>query len=66
MSLIKNIRMPWFVGKGADLQLRLETFNLFNSTNLDNPDNNMSSPLFGKSTSAQPGRVVQFAARLSF
>ena len=70
MSLIKGFRIPWFTstasGSGADLQLRLEGFNVLNTLNLLSPVNNMSSPLFGKSVSAYAGRSFQLAGRLSF
>src|SRR5262249_48790869 len=54
VSLIKSFDIPWFTGKGATLQVRLEGFNIFNTLNLTNPVNDMSNPLFGKSTSALP------------
>jgi hypothetical protein len=60
------LRTPWVNASGADLQLRLETFNLFNTLNLNNPDNNMINATFGRSVSAQPGRIVQFSTRFSF
>jgi hypothetical protein len=66
MALVKSIRMPFVVGTGSDVQLRLETFNLFNTTNLFNPVSNMTSSLFGRSTTALPGRIVQFSARFAF
>ena len=70
LSLIKGFRIPWFTstgtGSGADLQLRLEGFNVFDTLNLLSPVNNMASPLFGKSVSAYAGRSFQLAGRLSF
>jgi hypothetical protein len=66
MALVKSIRVPFAMGTGSDIQLRLETFNLFNTTNLFNPQNNMTSALFGKSTTALPGRIVQFSTRFAF
>jgi hypothetical protein len=66
LALIKSIRVPWRGGDGADLQLRIESFNAFNTTNLFNPDNNLASGTFGKSTQALYGRVVQFSARFAF
>jgi Carboxypeptidase regulatory-like domain/TonB dependent receptor len=67
LVLAKIVRTPWMLGTGGgDLQLRLETFNLFNTLNLNNPDNNMINATFGRSTSAQPGRIVQFSTRFSF
>jgi Carboxypeptidase regulatory-like domain len=65
LMLGRVLRVPWLVG-AAELQLRLETFNLFNTLNLSNPDNNMINATFGRSTSAQPGRIVQFSTRFSF
>jgi len=65
LMLARVVRTPW-AGGGGDLQLRLETFNLFNTLNLSNPDNNMINATFGRSTSAQPGRIVQFSTRFSF
>jgi Carboxypeptidase regulatory-like domain/TonB dependent receptor-like, beta-barrel len=65
LMLGKVIRTPGVSSDGS-LQLRLETFNLFNTLNLNNPDNNMINTTFGRSTSAQPGRIVQFSTRFSF
>jgi hypothetical protein len=66
LMLAKVIQTPWVVGSDGNLQLRIETFNLFNTLNLNNPDNNMINTTFGRSTSAQPGRIVQFSTRFSF
>ena len=65
--LAKIVRTPWVFGtRGGDLQLRLEMFNLFNTLNLNTPDNNMINATFGRSVGAQPGRIVQFSSRFSF
>jgi hypothetical protein len=65
-SFIKTFHIPFVVGPAADVQFRIEAFNLFNSLNLNSPVNNMSDPLFGRSTSALAGRIVQFSGRLTF
>jgi hypothetical protein len=65
MALVKSIDIP-ALGKSSNLQLRVEAFNLFNTVNLLNPVSDLSNPNFGKSTSALPGRIVQFAARFQF
>ena len=65
-ALVKSIHMPVLTSRGSDLQLRLESFNAFNTLNLFNPVNDLQSPLFGKSTSALPGRIVQLSARFAF
>jgi hypothetical protein len=68
IAFVKRIRVPWTLAgtNGADFQLRLEMFNAFNTLNLNNPANNMTDPLFGRSTSALPGRILQFAGRFAF
>lgn len=50
----------------ARLQLRLETFNLFNFDNYDLPDSFLGSPTFGQILSAGPPRRVQFGVRAIF
>ena len=50
----------------ARLQLRFETFNLFNFTNYDLPDAFLGSPTFGQILSAGSPRRVQFGARVLF
>ncbi|MBV9083961.1 MAG: hypothetical protein JOZ62_14885 [Acidobacteriaceae bacterium] len=54
------------------LQFRSEFFNIFNHPNFDNPNVTLSSPSFGKITSAgvqdprASSRQIQFALRLAF
>jgi len=66
MSFIKSVKIPWVGGNSADVQFRIESFNLFNTTNLDLPIANLPDPLFGRSVSAAPGRIVQFSGRFQF
>jgi len=66
LALVKSIRIPGVTSSGADLQLRLEAFNVFDTVNLFNPVRNLADPLFGKSTTALPGRILQFSARFAF
>ncbi len=54
------------LGDDARLQLRFETFNLFNSTNLDLPDAFLGSPTFGQVLSAGSPRRIQFGVRAIF
>ncbi|HET6898455.1 MAG TPA: hypothetical protein VFK70_08915, partial [Vicinamibacteria bacterium] len=62
MALIKAFKIS-----RADLQLRVESFNLFNTVNLQNPVNDLQSPLFGRATSAaSPGRIIQVSGRIQF
>jgi hypothetical protein len=64
-ALVKSFAIPG-LGQSSEMQLRVEAFNLFNTVNLNNPISNLSDPNFGKSTSALPGRIVQFSARFQF
>lgn len=67
LSLAKQGKIPWFIGdQGALLQFRAEFFNAFNQVNLGGVTEDMASPLFGRVTSAYPGRNVQFGLRFSF
>jgi hypothetical protein len=61
LALVKSFRVT-----RADVQLRLESFNVFDTVNLFNPVSNLADPLFGRSTSALPGRIFQVSARLAF
>lgn len=64
-SVVKRVALPG-VGRDGGLQIRLETFNLFNTVNLNNPNGNLSSSLFGRVTSARPSREIQLGVRFSF
>jgi hypothetical protein len=62
-----NVAVVKLVPIGAvRLQLRLETFNIFNVTNYDLPDGFLGSPTFGRILSAGAPRRVQLGARLLF
>ncbi len=50
----------------ASLQFRAEFFNVFNRTNFGNPATALNSTLFGRITSANASREVQFGLRLLF
>ena len=50
----------------ARLQLRFETFNLFNAANFDLPDPFLGSPTFGQILSAGSPRRIQFGVRMTF
>jgi len=66
-SVMKRMKFPWLWGtEGANAQFKTEFFNLFNRVNLTQVNNNISSPLFGKSTSTYGSRDIQFSLRLQF
>ena len=65
-SVLKNFNTPWFNSEGANLQLRVEAFNIFNRTNFANPNSTLTSTLFGRITSAGEPRILQFGIRFVF
>jgi hypothetical protein len=64
-SLVRGVRLH-FLGEAGQVQLRFETFNLFNRTNLNNPVTGLTNPLFGQVTSAGSPRILQLAAKIIF
>jgi len=83
LSAFKNTKIPWFWGgEGATFQFRADFFNLFNRTNLQNPNNVLPAPVpdpsnpgnyvfpngtnFGQSTSSFPARNIQFGLKIIF
>jgi hypothetical protein len=53
-------------GGSTRLQLRIEAFNAFNWTNLNNPNTARNNANFGRILGAGDARVMQAALRLSF
>lgn len=65
--LAKRTHIPWFLGKeGANILFRTEIYNLFNRVNLAPPNGDISSPDFGRSTSAFGARNIQFGLKIEF
>jgi hypothetical protein len=62
LAVLKNLALP----SDARLQLRGEVFNLLNRVNLTSVNGDLASPQFGRSTSTQPARNIQFGVRLEF
>jgi Carboxypeptidase regulatory-like domain len=53
-------------GEARHMELRWETFNTLNHPNFSNPNSSFTSPIFGRITSANSGRVMQIAAKIVF
>jgi hypothetical protein len=75
LSLFKNVRIPWTGGNAATMQLRLETFNVFNKAHLTmtndttNPWVFTNNATFGRATALRTGtqpRVIQLGAKFLF
>ena len=64
-AVSRAIKVP-ALGRSGEVQVRLEMFNLFNTTNLLPPQSNLTNAAFGRSTDALPGRIVQFGGRFRF
>jgi hypothetical protein len=65
LALLKSVS----ISESKSLQLRLETFNVFNHTQFFGPqavNGNISNPLFGQLVKAAPPRLMQLAAKFSF
>jgi hypothetical protein len=54
------------IGEKVKAQFRAEMFNLFNHTDLYQPQGNMGSPQFGQSTAAFAPRQIQFGLKVLF
>ncbi len=65
-SLFKNFRTPWFGQEDARLQFRAEVFNLFNWVNVNPWEENIASSRFGRASSVQDARELQFALKFIF
>ncbi len=62
IALAKKFR----IRESANLEIRMDAFNVFNHANFGNPDTNIGDATFGQiSTTAAP-RIVQIAAHLRF
>ena len=71
-SVGKITKLPWLhLGEAAQLELRMDVFNVFNQTNLlplgfYSEGTFADQPYFGIADGAMAGRVVQIQARFSF
>ena len=61
-SAVKNFN----IRENLRLQYRLELFNAFNHTSLNNPDTSVTSSSFGQIVSAGDPRIIQMALRFGF
>ena len=54
------------LGEAGRIQFRAELFNAFNEANFSQPGSSLGTPAFGRITSSEPARQVQFALKLFF
>jgi hypothetical protein len=62
LSLSKIFR----VAEKADVELRADAFNLFNTPEFSNPDTNIGDPNFGQISNTADPRIIQLALHLKF
>ncbi|MGA7523060.1 MAG: TonB-dependent receptor [Acidobacteriaceae bacterium] len=62
LGLMKNFAL----GERTSLQMRAESFNVFNHTSFSGVDNGLSDGTFGQATSAHEPRIMQFSGKLYF
>lgn len=63
VALVKKTRL---FSETNVLELRLEAFNVFNTTQFTTVNTNLNSASFGKYTNTREARILQLGARLSF
>ncbi|HEV2829895.1 MAG TPA: TonB-dependent receptor [Pyrinomonadaceae bacterium] len=71
MSVVKQTGLPNFLSEAANLELRVNFFNVFNQLNLQpirffDDGSIITSPNFGRSTRGLSGRVIELQARFRF
>lgn len=73
LRLTKLLSLPLFFddrdrdkGEFRNLELNLDVFNVLNRANLTDVVGELSSPLFGRSTSALQARTIQLSVRFNF
>ncbi|AEU38398.1 TonB-dependent receptor plug [Granulicella mallensis MP5ACTX8] len=62
LGLLKNFKIT----QRANLQMRAETFNVFNHTNFSTLDTGIADGTFGQATAAHSPRIMQFSGKLYF
>jgi len=62
VTLMKRTR----VGEGKTIEFRAEFFNVFNHVNFGNPNGNIGSANFGRITTTDDPRLIQFGLKFQF
>lgn len=71
LRLTKLFRVPRIMSRNPDrrpqsLEINMDVFNVFNRTNYGSYIGQLSSPFFGRATSAKQPRLIQFSAKYVF
>lgn len=67
-TISKSFGLPTMpvLGEGANIEFRINFYNLMNSLNLTGVDNTITDPHFGQATGALGGRTIEMQARFNF
>jgi hypothetical protein len=65
-SIDASLVRAFGLGAANRIELRVEAFNLLNTSQLGNPVTNLNSPTFGRILSAGDPRIMQFAVKYTF
>jgi hypothetical protein len=67
-TISKSFGLPTMpvLGEGANIEFRVNFYNLMNSLNLTGVDNTITDPHFGQATGALGGRTIEMQARFNF
>ena len=65
LGIYKDFQVPP-LGEAGRIQFRAELFNAFNGANFAQPGSALGTPAFGRITSSEPARQVQFALKVFF
>jgi len=65
-ALLKDFPIPIGRAEKAQLQVRVEAYNLFNRININGIASSLSAPNFAQATSAYPMRVLQLSLKFVF
>ncbi len=61
-----SVHKTFSIGERVKTQFRVELFNAFNHTLLNNPDTTLSDDNFGRITDARDPRIVQLGLKFLF
>jgi hypothetical protein len=65
-AVAKDTKLPFFFSEAANLQFRLDVYNLFNRVNLNGYDTNLNDGNFGKAGGTSQARTLQLSTKVTF
>lgn len=65
-AIAKNTKLPFFFSESANLQFRLDAYNLFNRVNVQGWDTNLADGNFGIAGGTAQARTLQLSSKIVF